>query len=553
MTSATSAGGPSLAGINPRRLFLGSCIALISTSVTFAVVAATMFALKAQFKLTNEAVGYIAGAATWGFTLSIFVLGPLCDALGMRRLLYFAFLCHLVGPLMMILTPTLVGDNSQSAFWLLFFGGLITSLGNGTVEAACNPLVATIFPNNKTKKLNQFHMWFPGGIVLGGVAAFLIDKANLDLPAAMHTWQLKLALILLPTLVYGVLFVGQKFPATERVQSGISFGGMFKATFGRLLFWVLLFCMCITASMELGPNRWIPAVLQAGGLAGILVLAYINGLMAVLRYFAGTVVHRLSNTGLLVISAILAGVGLLWLSYTRQGADATTVDTVMTVAAATVFAVGVCYFWPTMLGTVSERVPKGGSLALAMMGGMGMLAVGMVTTPQMGSVADRYLHEQLVAKQGDTVSILAAAKATYTPLLAAPPRGVTKPDLQDALAKIDGVLDKAAKTAALPAGDTANALRAAVANGPAQKTEVLIEKPAAEAKTKVEGLLNPADNYGGKMSFRWVAPFSAIIVLIFLVLYLQDRRKGGYKAEKIVATGLAEGLADGVPPDQLRK
>jgi len=542
---AIGGGGTGLLGVRPARLFVGSCIALISTAVTFAVVGDSMFPLKAQFKLTNEAVGWIGGAAIWGFTLSIFVLGPLCDAIGMRRLLYFAFVCHLAGPLIMIFSPALSGGNSNSAFWLLFFGALITALGNGTVEAVCNPLVATIFPDTKTKKLNQFHMWFPGGILLGGVAAFLLDSANLGLPAGVHVWQVKLALICLPTVVYGVLFIGQKFPATERVQSGITFGGMFKATFGRFLFWVLLFCMMITASLELGPGRWIPAVLQAGGLAGILVLAYINGLMAVLRYFAGAVVHRLSNTGLLVISAVLAGAGLLWFSYAS--------DTVTTVIAATVFAVGVCYFWPTMLGTVAERVPKGGSLALAMMGGTGMLIVGLVASPQMGHVADRYLHQQLVEQKDKTVAVLTKVSTTYAAMLAAPPKGVTRSDLEGALKSIDGVLADYGKTHGLPEGRTANALRAAIANGPPDRTDVAIEKPAAAAKDEVANLLNPADNYGGKMSFRWVAPFSLIIIAIFGILYLIDRAKGGYKAEKIVVEGLAEGLGDGVPPDQLQK
>ncbi|MFQ5807862.1 MAG: sugar MFS transporter, partial [Phycisphaerae bacterium] len=332
------------------RLFVGSCFALTATSVCFGVVGASMGALKEQFILSNEQVGWIGGAALWGFTISIFVLGPLCDVLGMRNLLRFALLCHAVGTLLMIFA---------TGFWMLFFGALILALGNGTVEAACNPLVATIYPYEKTKKLNQFHVWFPGGIVIGGVAAYLLDQVGLT------NWQVKLALILVPTVIYGLIFAGQKFPATERVQSGVSFGGMVQGALLRPLFLILLACMAITASLELGPNRWVPAVLEAGGIPGILVLAYISGLMAVLRFFAGPVVYRLSPTGILVASAVLSGAGLYWLSFAET--------TVMAFLSATVFAVGVCYFWPTMLGVTSERVPKSGALGLALMGGMGML------------------------------------------------------------------------------------------------------------------------------------------------------------------------------------
>ena len=153
--------------MNKERLFLGSCFGLIATSVCFAVVGAIMGPLKEQFALSNEQVGYIGGAAIWGFTISIFVLGPLCDVLGMRNLLRFALLCHVAGALTMILA---------SGYWMLFSGASILSLGNGTIEAACNPPVATLYPDQKTRKLNQFHVWFLGGIVIGGVAALLLSR-----------------------------------------------------------------------------------------------------------------------------------------------------------------------------------------------------------------------------------------------------------------------------------------------------------------------------------------------------------------------------------------
>ncbi|MGD8453513.1 MAG: MFS transporter [Phycisphaerae bacterium] len=499
--------------MNKGRLFVGSCLSLISTSVCFGVVGAIMGALKQEFVLSNEQVGWIGGAAIWGFTVSIFILGPFCNVLGMRNLLYFAMVCHAGGTLLMI---------SANGYWMLFCGALVLALGNGTVEAVCNPLVATLYPDQKTKKLNQFHMWFPGGIVIGAVASYLLDKVGLP------SWQLKLGLILIPTVLYGITFIGQRFPATERAQSGVSFGGMIAAALTRPLFIILLVCMCITASIELGPNRWVSAVLESGGIPGILVLAYISGLMAVLRFNAGPIVHRLSPTGILVGSAILAGVGLYWLSYAETSA--------MAFASATVFAVGVCYFWPTMLGVTSERVPKSGELGLALMGGMGMLIVGVVTAPQMGRIADGYLHEQLVAHKDATVAALTQVVDTY-PALAEKEQepfrseilGVVTGPKDHAEAGARSVLN-AAKTGTLPEGLTAEVLRAAQKNAPNNEQGKAVVK-------QIGKVLLPADNYGGRMSFRYVAGFSIVIIVVFGVLYLRDRAAGGYKAEAIAAGG----------------
>jgi len=213
----------------------------------------------------------------------------------MRFLLRLAFLGHLVGTLTMMVA---------TGFWMLFGGALVIAMGNGLVEAACNPLVATLFPDDKTVKLNRFHVWFPGGVVLGGLAAYGLDSVGIG------AWQLKLVLILIPTAIYGVMILTQPFPATEGVKAGVSMGEMFKAAFTTPLMWVMLIAMAMTASVELGPNRWVPAVLEAGGMPGILVLVWMSGLMAVLRYRAGPVVSKLSPTGLLLMSSILGGLGL---------------------------------------------------------------------------------------------------------------------------------------------------------------------------------------------------------------------------------------------------
>jgi len=479
--------------INQGRLFSGSCVALIATAVAFAVVGDIMGPLKEYFVLTNAQVGWIGGAALWGFAVSIFVFGPLCDALGMQLLLQLAFLGHFIGVIVMIFA---------NGFTMLFVGALTIALGNGIIEAACNPLVATIYPDRKTEMLNKFHVWFPGGIVIGGVAAYLLRLAG------VHSWQVRLAVILAPTLAYGVLFFGQRFPATERLQSGVSFGRMFGETLLRPLFLLLLFCMMMTASLELGPNRWIPAILTAGGIPGILVLVWISGLMAVLRFYAGPVVHKLSPTGILLASAAISGVGLMWLSYATVAS--------MAFAAATVFAVGVCYFWPTMLGVVAERVPKGGALALALMGGTGMAVVGLITSPQMGRVADAHINDKLPAIE--TFACLQEAVRTLPSLKREP--DTPAEDIEAAVESARQVL-ASSEAETLPY-TTATALRS-----------IISAAPETDTAEKAKSLLGPAENHGGRVAFRRVAPLSIILVIIFGGLYLNDRSRGGYKAEKI--------------------
>lgn len=340
-----------------RRLFVASCMALTATAITFAIRGDILGDLRTTFALSNEDLGKAAGAWAYGFTLSIFIGGQLVDVLGMKRIVAVAFLMHVIGVVLTIFA---------TGFWTLFAGTLCVGLGNGLVEAFVNPLTATIYPDRKTEKLNLLHVWFPGGIVIGGLVAFGLALLSLN-------WQVKMAFILVPTLAYGALFLGQEFPPTERVQQGVSTGGMYRAVL-RPLFLVIVFCMILTASTELATNQWIAYILSnTAGMAagGILVLVWINGLMAVGRWFAGPMVHRLSAVGLLIASAALSAIGLVGLSLA---------DTPWTaIAAATVFAIGICYFWPTMLGVTSERFPDGGALALAIVGGIGTLSAAIFT------------------------------------------------------------------------------------------------------------------------------------------------------------------------------
>ena len=376
--------------MNASRLFAASCAALIVTAMSFALRGEAAGAWAAEFHLSNEQVGWINGTAFWGFTLAMMFGGPLCDALGLKRIVTLAFAGHLTGILL-----TIFAWNYAS----LYAGTLLFGLANGSVEAACNPLIATLYPDNKTTKLNHFHVWFPGGIVIGGLLAFALGRTGLG-------WQVQFATMLVPTLVYGARFLGQEFPRTERVQQGVSTGAMFGACV-RPAFLLMVGCMLLTAATELGPGQWIPNILSNAGVSGILVLVWITGLMAVGRQFAGVFVHRLSPPGMLLASAILSALGLYAMSRAGGG---------MLFGAATVFALGVCFFWPTMLGFVSERFPRTGALGLAIMGGAGMLSVSFVL-PVMGRIYDEGIAAHLPA--GQTVATASSLGAEWTKIQAA--------------------------------------------------------------------------------------------------------------------------------------
>jgi len=366
----------------PSQFFFASCMALIVTAMSFALRGGAMGFWTDEFSLTNEQVGWVTGTAFWGFTLAMMFGGPLCDIIGLKRISLIAFFGHVVS----ILLTVFAWD-----FWSLYLGTLIFGIANGSVEAACNPLIATLYPDNKTTKLNNFHVWFPGGIVIGAVMAYAMGHFGLG-------WRAQFAVLMVPSLVYGWKFLRLDFPKTERVQQGISTADMFKACLNPL-FLLMVICMFMTASTELGPGQWIPTILENAGVEAILVLAYINGLMAIGRQFAGTFVHKLSPIGMLICSAFFSAIGLFLLSKSSG---------VVVFASATVFAVGVCFFWPTMLGYVSERFPATGALGLAIMGGCGMLSVSFVL-PVIGKFYDQGISTHI--PDGQTVESLSAAAA----------------------------------------------------------------------------------------------------------------------------------------------
>ena len=356
MTSSTT--------IPANKLFLASRVALIFTAMTFALRASVVDAWGTEFHLTNEQIGWIFSPAFYGFTIAMIFGGPLCDFLGMKRLMGLAFVGHIAGCVIYLVAGSAT---------MLFIGTLCIGIGNGMVEAACNPLVVTLYPNSKTKMLNRFHVWFPGGITLGSVIFYLMMER-------LHTgWHALIFILFIPAVIYGIMMWGLEFPKTERVTTGVSTKAMFLSCLSPL-FLVMLACMFLTGATELGTNQWITALLTGVGASGLLVLAFINVIMAVGRSFAGAVVHRLNPNGMLIFSSIFACIGLILMSRASGYAA---------FGAAFVFAAGVCFFWPTMLGFVSEYLPKTGALGISLMGGAGMFSTSLFI-PIMGGWFDKF-------------------------------------------------------------------------------------------------------------------------------------------------------------------
>lgn len=372
-----------MSAINRNQLFVASCLALLVTSLSFGIRAGILGRLGVEFQLSAEQLGTIAATAFWGFPLAIIIGGMVVDVIGMKKLLVGAGIFHLAGILLTVFA---------TGYWSLFLSTLLIGMGNGTVEAACNPLVATIYSDNKTTKLNHFHLWFPGGIVIGTLLVFLFDKIGLG-------WQVQVGVMLIPTLLYLYLFSKLEFPVTERVASGVSTSEMYGSLLNPL-FITMIILMFGTAITELFTGQWIDVLLKNVTENAILLLTIETGIMVIGRAFAGPVVHRLSPSGVLLFSAIFASLGLYLLGHSTGN---------MLFVGAIVFGIGVCYFWPTMIGFVAENLPKTGAVGLNFMGGAGMFAVSIYMI-FMGGYYDRLLAAKLPA--GSDLSTYTGSSAT---------------------------------------------------------------------------------------------------------------------------------------------
>ena len=354
--------------MHPARLFRASCVALVATAMSFAIRGDIMGDFERVFGLTATEVGWISGAAFWGFGLSILFGGPLVDTLGMRNLSRVAATGHVVGALLTLLAPN---------FTVLFLATLLVGIANGLVEAFVNPLIATVYHDDKTSRLVALHAWFPGGIVIGGLLAYAFSQVGLG-------WQAKMLMLLVPSFAYMLMFWREQFPPTESAAAGVSFAGM-AAEIRRPLFLLIWVCMWLTAATELGPGQWYAnifnEVMQSGTQAGIILLVWVNGIMYVMRQFFGDIPHRVSPPVLIATTAPIAALGLFLFGQTTTAP--------MWFVAAALLAVGTAFWWPSMLGITSERFPRGGPLLLAIIGASGAVSTALAG-PVMGWINDTY-------------------------------------------------------------------------------------------------------------------------------------------------------------------
>jgi MFS family permease len=529
---------------NPRRLFVASCLALITSAFSFQMRADSGEDFRTTFNLTQELVGSVMGGHFFGMAVAMLIFSFLCDYLGMGKVLGLAWLAHLFGILGTVfaqdissmgfaaplagalgnasdwmterfnwsLLPSAKGDNVS--FWVLWVAAFLTGSANGLVEISINPLAATMYPENKTHKLNVLHAWWPGGLIIAGLLAqfvvnplygraaeffnYVFDPAKVglgDLVSRAQIWQFKFGLVAVPWLLYGLLAVGQRFPATERVQANVSAGSAFLQIL-RPLFIVWLFCMLLTASTELGTNSFMESILRRttrseanpAGISGTVIFVYTSFLMFILRFFAGPLAHRFSPVGLLFFCSILTTAGLYALSVANTA--------VLAFAAATVFGLGIAYYWPTMLGVTAERFPKGGALVLGLMGCVGNLAISQATA-QIGRVYD----SASVAALPENLRVAPLVTEGTVPRL--PPR-------------VEQFL--------YPAGGKK-------LNPEAVKA---LDKESSEGKA-----VSAAEVSGASFALTRISVMPAILVIVFGLVALVDKMRGGYRQVHLTTAPVA--------------
>ena len=368
--------------ISKNKLFTAACISLIVTAMTFAIRAGILGQLGEDFGINSTQLGFVNAMAFWGFPVATIFGGFLYNLLGARKLMIIAFISHVVGMIMTIYA---------GGFEALLISSFFIGFANGSVEAACNPLIADMYTKNRTTMLNKFHVWFPGGIVIGALTSKFMTDFGLG-------WQLQIAVMLIPTLIYGYLFFKEKFPESQHIETDTSVN--IKSLINPLFIFIAI-CMTLTAISEFGPQQWIEKILGNSGTNPMLILAMVTGIMALGRYFAGPIIHKLNPIGVLLMSAILTSAAVYSMSIAEGN---------MIYFAAILFAFGVCYFWPTMIVFVSEYLPKTGALGMSLVGGAGMFATG-IWNPVIGSWIDAEKEIALASGVAQEAAELVAGKA----------------------------------------------------------------------------------------------------------------------------------------------
>ena len=378
---------------NDLRLFYGSCFALISTAFSFAIYAGILPQLGDAFGLTATQLGFITSMWFLGFPISMVLGGLFYHAIGPKKIMQFAFFSHTTGILLAIFSGGYTG---------LLIATLLIGIGNGCTEAACNPMIADSYTGKRMNTLlNRFHMWFPGGIVVGSLSSQLLTSLSLG-------WQVQMAYILIPTVIYAYLFFGQVFPK-PRISGDSAIIDNVKACINPLFIFMVI-CMAFTAISEFGPSQWTSLILSQSGAPPLVLLALGTGTMAIGRYFGGDLVHKFDQTGVLLGSAVLTLLGI-YLYSTQTGA--------VVYLTAIIYGAGVCYFWPNMIGFIAEKIPKSGALGMSILGAMGMFSTA-IFQPVIGGWIDSANSDLSTSGLTGDALELAVGQTTMTYMLSFP-------------------------------------------------------------------------------------------------------------------------------------
>ncbi len=532
---------------NAKRLLWAGFFSIFAAGVGFGVRASVLVDWAKAYGFTQAELGDITGYALWGFGLVIIPCSFIADRIGYGKLMIFAFVMHVLSAgLTFCIDPIYHTYGSNGVYTSLTIAMIMFSIANGTCEVVVNPMVATLFPTQKTHYLNILHAGWPGGLITGGIIGFVCSdliKVN---------WIIQMSLFLVPVAIYGFLLLGQHIPRSEASQAGLSFKTMI-AEFAAPVLLLLLFIHALVGYVELGTDSWIGkitgSIMDSRG-AGMLLFIYTSGLMFALRFFAGPLEHALSPLGLLCVSGIFGAIGL-----TLLGSAA---GVIMCVIAATVYALGKTYLWPTMLAVVSERFPKGGALTIGAIGAVGMLSAGLIGAPAIGFQQDYFASAQLKenSKTLRTFERYVAEKPKH--FLFFETRGLdgTKVDILGLAAK------KQNNEAEIQANEAdLTILASAYFRKPLEKLKAEHEKAAQGAAEELKITLakmrksdiaeqneyakwwdadkqyakedaKPIDSaglFGGRMALKWTALVPAMMAVLYLVLIFYFILQGGYK------------------------
>ena len=460
------------------KIFWASFLTLIAAGMGFAVRGDVLAEWSRIFGFTKTELGTITGGGLTGMAFTIIGFSLFADRVGYKLILLGAFLLHVLSAIV-TLAATFVFDaaGKDATYWCLYVGMFMFSLANGMCEAAINPLVATLYPKKKTHYLNILHAGWPGGLILGGLLAFCFVGEKCVIKQLR--WEIPMMFFLIPVLWYGIITIKEKFPISEARAAGVKFGEML-AEFAAPVLLFLLFLHALVGYVELGTDSWITNIMGGYFPNSVLLLVFTAGLMFVLRFFAGPIVERINPLGLLFVSAVLGCIGLF-----MMGSMLGAASTAGILVAATIYGVGKTFLWPTMLGVVGERFPKGGALAMGAMGGIGMLSAGMLGGPGIGYTQDVNISAKLRELSPAVYERVRSSEENR--FLFFPP-----------VAGLDGT-----KVAELPADSTA----------------------AQDVKQ--------ATKFGGGMALKVTAGIPATMAVGYLILLVYFRAIGGYKLVEI--------------------